>query len=79
MIDRQVLRDFLGNLSGKNLAVRDDESLLAGRLFDSLKVVELIVFLESRYGVKFDLDELSPANLDSIDAIVGLLERKGAA
>jgi methoxymalonate biosynthesis acyl carrier protein len=77
MIDKQGIRDFLKKLAGKDLPVEDDESLLAGRLVDSLKVVELIVFLENQYGVKFDLDELAPSNLDTINAIVGLLERKG--
>jgi hypothetical protein len=41
------------------------------------RYAELIIFLENRYRVTFDSDELIPDNLDTIDAISRLLERKG--
>ena len=79
MIERQAIRDFLMTLAAKNVRIGDDDSLLATKLLDSLKVAELIVFLESTYNVTFDSDELTPDNLDTINAIVGLLERKGVS
>jgi len=79
MIEKQVIRDFVTTLANKDVQIGDDDSLLAARLIDSLKVAELIVFLESHYKVTFDSDELIPDNLDTINAIVGLLERKGVS
>jgi acyl carrier protein len=79
MIDKQVIRDFLTELADNDIRIGDDDSLLATRLLDSLKVIELIAFLESHYQVTFDSDELTPDNLDTINAIVHLLERKGVA
>ncbi len=79
MIGKQAIRDFLTELADKDIQIGDDDSLLATRLLDSLKVVELITFLESRYQVTLDGDELTPDNLDTINAIVSLLERKGAS
>jgi acyl carrier protein len=76
MIDKQVIRDFLAELADKEIRIGDDDSLLATRLLDSLKVVELVAFLEDRYQVNFDSDELIPDNLDTINAIASLLERK---
>jgi acyl carrier protein len=79
MIDKQVIRDFLTTLANKEIRIGDDDSLLATRLLDSLKVVELVVFLESHYQVTFESDELTPDNLDTVNAIASLLERKGVA
>jgi acyl carrier protein len=52
---------------------------VATRLLDSLKVASLIAFLEGEYKVTFDSDELVPENLDTINAIASLLERKGVS
>lgn len=79
MIERQAIRDYLMTLAVRNVRIGDDDSLLATKLLDSLKVAELIVFLESTYSVTFDSDELTPDNLDTINAIIGLLERKGVS
>ncbi len=37
---------------------------------DSLAIVTLVTELSMEYGVEFDLDQLEPKNLNSIDAIV---------
>lgn len=77
MIEKQVIRDFLTTLANKDVRIGDEDSLLASKLLDSLKIVELIAFLESHYNVSFDSEELIPDNLDTINAIASLLERKG--
>ena len=79
MIEKQEIRDFLTTLVNKDVRIGDEDSLLATRLLDSLKIIELVTFLESHYKVTFDSDELIPDNLDTINAIVGLLERKGVS
>jgi acyl carrier protein len=78
MIERKVIRDFLTTLAAKNIRLRDDDSLLAAKALNSLMVAELVVFLESHYQVTFDSDELTAENLDTINSIASLLERKGA-
>lgn len=77
MIEKQVIRDFLTPLAKKDFHIGDDDSLITTKLLDSLKVTELIIFLESNYKVSFESNELTPDNLDSINAIVSFLERKG--
>ena len=79
MIEKQVIRDFLTTLTKKDVQLGDDDSLLAAKILDSLMTAELIVFLENHYHVTFDNDDLTPDNLDSINAIVSFLERKGVA
>jgi acyl carrier protein len=79
MIDKQAIRGFLTTLVAQDVHFEDDDSLLAAQLVDSLKVAELIVFLESTYHVTFDNNDLSPENLDTVNAIAAFLERKGCS
>lgn len=57
----------------------DGDSLLEHGIIDSTGVLELVFFLESRYGIEIDTDELIPANLDSISKSAAFLQRKTAA
>ncbi len=79
MIDKQVIRDFLMTLVGKDVKFGDDDSLLTNQLIDSLNVANLIVFLQETFKVTFDNDDLTPENLDTVNAIAGFLERQLAA
>ena len=51
-----------------------DESLTTSGVLDSMGVLELIMFLEERFGIKVPDEDTLPANLDSIDRIVGYVE-----
>jgi acyl carrier protein len=79
MIDRKVIRDYLQTQIGKDIKFGDDDSLVSAQLIDSLKIAAMIVFLEQSFSVTFDADDLTPENLDTIDAIVACLERLGAS
>lgn len=58
-------------------SVDHDEDLLAQELIDSHGIVELVGFLEDRYGVKVDDDDLLPENFQTVNSVVALVERKG--
>jgi acyl carrier protein len=51
------------------VAVAPDEDLLASGIVDSHGVVEIVAFLEGRYGVTIGDDDLTPENFQSLDAI----------
>jgi acyl carrier protein len=51
-------------------------SLIESGIIDSTGVLELVGFLEERYGIAINDEELVPENLDSIDNIVGFVGRK---
>jgi acyl carrier protein len=76
-VNREV-RNFLINnfLFGRAEALRDDGALL-GEVIDSTGAVELVVFLQDRFGITVEDDEVAvPENLDSVNNIVGFVERK---
>jgi acyl carrier protein len=54
----------------------DSTSFLEAGIVDSTGVLELVLFLEQRFDIKVDQDEMLPQNLDSIDNIDRFLDTK---
>jgi len=77
-IDKQTIRDFLRRLINPNMKIGDDDLLIEAGLLDSLAMAQFLNFIESRYKVTFDNDDLIPENFESINAIVSFLAQKGA-
>ena len=51
-------------------------SLLELGIIDSTGVLELVQFLEEKYGIQVEDADLTLDNLDSLDNLVGYLNRK---
>lgn len=56
-----------------------DESLVQRGVIDSTGVLELVGFLEQRYGIRVADEEITTDNLDSLTAIAAYLRRKLSA
>jgi len=59
------------------LELGEVKSFLAHGILDSTGVLELVTFLETRFGISVSDEELVPQNLDSLAALVAFIERKG--
>jgi acyl carrier protein len=57
-------------------ALEDRTSLLDQGIIDSTGVLEVIMFVESTFGVTVEDSEMLPENLDSIERIAGFVARK---
>lgn len=68
---RQELRQFVIDnfLFGQEGGLQDGDSFLENGIIDSTGVLELIAFLEARFGLKLAETDLTPENLDSIDKV----------
>ncbi len=68
---KQEIRNFIQNdlLYGNEVTFSDDDSFLEHGLIDSTGILELIRFLEDRYQLTVEDDELTPENLDSINKL----------
>jgi acyl carrier protein len=76
-IDHEI-RDFLVKnfLFGRAEALRDDASLLGG-VIDSTGAIELVMFLQERFGITVEDAEVAlPENFDSVKSVVAFVERK---
>lgn len=77
-IDQQV-RDFLKEnfIFGEGWSdLSGDDSLTETGVLDSMGVLELVMFMEERFGVKVPDEDMLPENLDSLNRIVAYIERR---
>jgi acyl carrier protein len=56
--------------------LEDSTSLLDHGIIDSTGVLEVIMFVETAFGVTVEDAEMLPENLDSIERIAAFVERK---
>ena len=56
--------------------VSDDEALIDNGVLTSLQTVELVAFLEERFGIIVEDEEFDEENFGSVEAIAGLVAGK---
>ena len=71
-----ILSNYLFTEDAK--ALDDSVSLMQGGTMDSTGILELIMFLEEKFGIKVADEEMVPANLDSVNNVVAFVDRKKA-
>lgn len=77
----QDVRSFIveNYLLAREDSLNNDDSFLEKGIFDSTGILELVSFVEHKYNVELEPDELVPENLDSIASLARFLQRKIAA
>ena len=79
MDHRQAIRTFVGELltaKGDTRSTADGDALIVSGRLASMDVLNLVGFLEERYGVDFS-DGFDQNDLDSVDSIVALVRERG--
>lgn len=59
-------------------ALKADTPLISGGLLDSLATLELVSFLEQKFGIQLEAHEVDAERLDTLTAIAGLVQSKSA-
>jgi acyl carrier protein len=73
---RSAIRSFLKSSAPKGVSFTDSDNLLTKGVIDSLRMLDMISFLEEKYHLKIDEEELMPENFESIDAITRFVEQR---
>jgi acyl carrier protein len=75
-IEREI-RKFLVDhfLSGRADSLRADGSLL-GNVVDSLGVLDLVTFLQERFAIAVEDEDVVPGNLDTVSNLVAFVAGK---
>jgi acyl carrier protein len=60
-------------------AIADTDSLIENGIIDSTGVLELVAFIEDRYGITVADADIVPANLDSLARITAFITLKTAS
>ena len=74
-----LINDFISNELVRDpalLPLADRAPLLDSGILDSLSLLQLVVFLEERFGVTVGAADLSPANFNSINSIGAYLRTR---
>jgi acyl carrier protein len=73
----QEIRSFLTEkfLFGRSEGLRDDAPLL-GNVIDSQGVIELIVFVQDRFAITVDDEEVTTDNFASVKSTVAFIKGK---
>ncbi len=73
LVRQFIVENFLFEEAG---SLKEDTSFLESGIIDSTGVLELVSFLEERFGIRVEDDELVPENLDSIENVANYVARK---
>jgi acyl carrier protein len=75
-IEREIRSFLVDNfLFGRSEALQDDESLLGG-VIDSTGTIELVVFLQERFALTVDEQDVVPENFDSVKHVTAYVAKK---
>ncbi|NIP46316.1 MAG: acyl carrier protein [Gammaproteobacteria bacterium] len=71
-----TVKDFITtDLLLDAVEIENDTSLFQGRLIDSMNLVQLLSFLETKFGIKIPTHAVTVENLDTIDSIEKLVNK----
>jgi acyl carrier protein len=72
-----ILSSFMGG--APDTALKDDDSLDRSRIVDSVRALELLLFVEAQFSITVENEEALPENFDTVNNIVAFVARKRAA
>jgi acyl carrier protein len=79
---REAVRELLQQLlaqKGDNRPFSDSDSLLLGGRLQSVDAVDVVIFLEEKFGIDFAAIGFDESQIDSVDAILALIQNAGVA
>jgi acyl carrier protein len=78
LVTRDRIREFLFEkfpVCQKN-DLKDEDSLIETGIIDSMGMLELVVFVESDFGIQVEDLDLVPENFESVEALSKFVESK---
>lgn len=76
---KQHVRDFIVEtfLFGEDAdSLNDSDSFMQNGIIDSTGILEVTGFVEENYNITIENEEMTPANLDSVDNLVNFISGK---
>lgn len=73
---RELVSQKVNDVNGSPIALEDSDSVLLSGLLNSLSIVELILTLETEFGLDITAAEVRIEDFDSVEEICALLDRQ---
>lgn len=74
----EILRDYIRSEMGYDGDVDADTDLLEEQILDSFSIVQMALFIQDRFGVELEAEDLVRANLANLSSMVALIDRRKA-
>ena len=71
-----IIHDYLVNECNDGIEISDDDPIIESGILDSLRVLNLISFLEETFRIEIDLIDIDATQFQSINSIVSLVQSK---
>jgi acyl carrier protein len=71
------LKDYFREMTDSEL--KADTRLIDKGFVDSMGIMELVSFIEKKFGIELEMDDMTMDNFATISAISDLIARKGGA
>ena len=76
-VEKENIRAFLSQVT-RGYQVSDDDDIFASGFINSLFAMQLVTFVEKKFAVAVEDEDLEIQNFRSVNSIVALIERKRA-
>jgi len=77
----EVIRKYIAEeiLYSKNgYGYPDEASFLEEGIIDSTSVLDLVLFVEEKFGISVDDEEITPENFDSVSLLAAFVSQKAS-
>lgn len=74
---KEIVRSFIHSSVNMD-ALGDDENLFESGIVNSLFAVQLMTFVEKKFGIEIGMDDLDVENFKSVSATAAFVARKSA-
>ena len=72
---KTTIKNFFSNFIG-DVILEDDDDYFETGIVNSLFAMQLVLFVEKTFGVELDGDDLDISNMNTLNAITGLVNKK---
>jgi D-alanine--poly(phosphoribitol) ligase subunit 2 len=75
----EILREYIRSQMGHKGDLNPDVDLFEGKILDSFNIVELAMFIQDRFRIELEAEDLVRANLATLSNMISLIGRRKAA
>lgn len=72
----EILRNYIRSEIGYEGHVDPDADLLESQILDSFSIVQMAVFIQERFQLELEAEDLVRANLSKLSTMAAMIERK---
>lgn len=74
----EVLKQYIRSETGYKGELTEDQDLLETQVFDSFSIVIMALFIQEKFGIVLEAEELVRENLSRLSSMVTLIHSKQA-